>query len=50
MNQDDSLGLTLVTGGTGFIGRRYLRAGDRALSRNSENRGATVCGDLLDPA
>lgn len=50
MTKDDDLGLTLVTGATGFIGRRLLRAGDRALSRSPETRGATVYGDLLDPA
>lgn len=40
MTKDDDLGLTLVTGATGFIGRRLLRAGDRALSRNVESHGA----------
>jgi UDP-glucose 4-epimerase len=50
MNQYDSPGLRLVTGATGFIGRRFLRAGDRALSRNAMNQGVTVYGDLLDPA
>lgn len=47
---DDDLGLTLVMGTTGFIGRRLMRAGDRALSRNAGGHDAEVFGDLHDPA
>lgn len=50
MTRDDDLGWTLVTGATGFIGRRLLRPGDRALSRHASGRDTEVFGNLLDPA
>lgn len=40
---------TLVTGASGFIGRRLLGPGDRGLARSLSAPG-TVAGDLLDPA
>lgn len=39
----------LVTGATGFIGRRLLRPGDRALVRRAAGFDNEVMGDLLDP-
>lgn len=39
---------TLVTGASGFIGRRLLGPGDRGLMRRAVVPGAVV-GDLLDP-
>lgn len=41
---------TLVTGSTGFIGRRLLQPGDRALRRAVDNFPNAVVGDLLNPA
>jgi len=41
--------LTLVTGATGFIGRRLREPHHRALVRTSTGRGNEVVGDLLDP-
>jgi nucleoside-diphosphate-sugar epimerase len=41
---------TLITGATGFIGRRLLQLGDRALVRDGAAMSGTVRGDLLDPA
>ena len=41
---------TLITGATGFIGRRLLRPGDRALARHAGAMPGVVVGDLLDPA
>jgi len=38
----------LVTGATGFIGARLLKAGDRALVRNATAVPGAVVGDLLD--
>ena len=40
----------LITGATGFIGRRLLRSGDRALARDGTMIPGAVCGDLLDSA
>lgn len=40
----------LVTGASGFIGRRLVQPGDRALLRNPEAFPGSVVGDLLDPA
>lgn len=40
-------GTALITGATGFIGRRMLRPGERALVRGSDLPD-TVAGDLLD--
>lgn len=41
---------TLVTGASGFIGRRLLRPCDRALVRAAGGLPNAVVGDLLDPA
>lgn len=38
----------LITGATGFIGARLLKAGDRALVRNANAVPGAVVGDLLD--
>lgn len=43
-------GMALITGAAGFIGRRLLQAGDRALVRTDVNTPNAVVGDLLDPA
>lgn len=40
---------SLVTGATGFIGRRLLQPGDRALVRVSGSIPNSVVGDMLDP-
>jgi nucleoside-diphosphate-sugar epimerase len=40
----------LITGATGFIGRRLLQPGDRALMRQISGQPGAVTGDLLDPA
>jgi nucleoside-diphosphate-sugar epimerase len=40
----------LVTGATGFIGRRLRLSGARALVRRAEGLPDEVVGDLLDPA
>lgn len=40
----------LVTGATGFIGRRLLQPCDRALVRSAGGLPDAVIGDLLDPA
>ena len=40
----------LITGASGFIGRRLLRAGDRALVRSTGTMPGAVEGDLLAPA
>lgn len=40
----------LVTGATGFIGRRLQLSGARALVRRAEGLPDEVVGDLLDPA
>ncbi len=40
----------LLTGATGFIGRRLIQPGDRALVRNASAVPGAVVGDLLDPA
>jgi len=40
---------SLITGATGFIGRRLLQAGDRALVRVGAALPGAVHGDLLDP-
>lgn len=50
LNEANSSGKTLVTGASGFIGRRLLRPGDRALARTASNYPDSVVGDLLDPA
>lgn len=39
----------LVTGATGFIGRRFIRPGERALVRRPSGVNNEVIGDLLDP-
>lgn len=39
----------LITGGTGFIGRRLMRSGDRVLARDEAAIPGAVRGDLLDP-
>lgn len=49
-NEADSTGKTLVAGASGFIGRRLLRPGDRALARTAGDNPDGVGGDLLDPA
>lgn len=41
---------TLVTGATGFIGRRLLQPGDRALVRSASGLPGAAIGDLSDPA
>ncbi len=41
---------TLITGATGFIGRRLIQPGDRALVRSSGDMPNAFIGDLLDPA
>lgn len=41
---------TLITGASGFIGRRLLQPGDRALARDGTKMPGAVRGDLLDPA
>lgn len=43
-----SKGLTLVTGGGGFIGRRVLRSIDRALVRTATGAAGEVVGDLCE--
>lgn len=40
----------LLTGATGFIGRRLIRPGERALVRSCGDIPNAVIGDLLDPA
>ncbi|MDP1536975.1 MAG: NAD-dependent epimerase/dehydratase family protein [Burkholderiales bacterium] len=40
----------LITGATGFIGRRLLQPGDLALARDASAAPGAVTGDLLDPA
>ncbi|MDP1654335.1 MAG: NAD-dependent epimerase/dehydratase family protein [Rhodocyclaceae bacterium] len=40
----------LITGATGFIGRRLMQPVDRALVRSVGNIQNAVVGDLLDPA
>ncbi|NWG29864.1 MAG: NAD-dependent epimerase/dehydratase family protein [Rhodocyclaceae bacterium] len=40
----------LITGTTGFIGRRLIRPGDRALVRRPAGLENEVLGDLADPA
>lgn len=39
----------LVTGATGFIGRRLLEPGARSLVRSADGHDNSVVGDLLDP-
>jgi UDP-glucose 4-epimerase len=39
----------LVTGATGFIGRRLLEPGARSLVRRADGRDNSIVGDLLDP-
>jgi UDP-glucose 4-epimerase len=39
---------TLITGASGFIGRRLLQAGDRLLMRHCNQSPDSVVGDLLD--
>ncbi len=41
--------VSLITGASGFIGRRLPQDGDRALMRNASPLPGTVTGDLLDP-
>ncbi len=41
---------TLITGATGFIGRRLIEPGERALVRRLTRMRGEVAGDLLDPA
>lgn len=41
---------TLITGATGFIGRRLMRTGDRALVRIAGSLPGSTNGDLLDRA
>lgn len=41
---------TLITGATGFIGRRLAQAGDRRMVRNPAGHSEEIKGDLLDPA
>ncbi len=43
-------GPALITGATGFIGRRLLSPGDRALVRRPAGFAGEVVGDLLDGA
>ncbi|MCX8085816.1 MAG: NAD-dependent epimerase/dehydratase family protein [Rhodocyclaceae bacterium] len=43
-------GTALVTGASGFIGRRLLQPGERALVRRPSGLPDEVLGDLLDPA
>lgn len=43
------IGPVLITGAGGFIGRRLLRPGDRALVRSYADWPDTIRGDLLDP-
>lgn len=43
-------GTALITGATGFIGRRLLRPGDRALLRSASPLPNAFVGDLLDTA
>jgi nucleoside-diphosphate-sugar epimerase len=45
----DLLGQVLVTGASGFIGRRLVRPGDRFLTRKADVTGDANVGDLLDP-
>ncbi len=40
----------LITGATGFIGRRLIQPGERALVRSSGDLSNAVIGDLSDPA
>lgn len=40
----------LITGATGFIGRRLLQPGDRGLVRDVATMPGAMRGDLLDPA
>lgn len=42
--------IVLITGATGFIGRRLFQPGDRALIRSASAIPNSVVGDLLDPA
>lgn len=39
----------LITGATGFIGRRLLQSGDRGMAREVAGMPGVVRGDLLDP-
>lgn len=41
---------TLITGATGFIGRRLYQLGDRRLVRGDHGTEGCACGDLLVPA
>lgn len=41
--------VSLITGASGFIGRRLPQDGDRALMRGASPLPGTVTGDLLDP-
>lgn len=43
-----SVAQALITGATGFIGARLLKAGDRALVRHANAVPGAVVGDLLD--
>ncbi|MEW6512989.1 MAG: NAD-dependent epimerase/dehydratase family protein [Pseudomonadota bacterium] len=43
-------GRVLVTGATGFIGRRQLQPGDRVLARDGTKMPGAARGDLLDPS
>jgi nucleoside-diphosphate-sugar epimerase len=49
-NESSSPAQVLVTGAGGFIGRRLLRPGDRALVRTASTLPGEVIGDLLDTA
>lgn len=42
--------LTLISGASGFIGRRLLRPGDRAMVRHFVSGDEAVKADLLDPS
>ncbi|MEW6165073.1 MAG: NAD-dependent epimerase/dehydratase family protein [Pseudomonadota bacterium] len=43
-------GTRLITGATGFIGRRLIQSGDRMLVRSTSVLQNSFVGDLLDPA
>lgn len=46
---NDLIGQVLITGASGFIGRRLLKVGDRFLTRKADDASNSIVGDLLDP-